>query len=245
LPPQIDVVRGDLSIPETLDRPLDGVQVVFLIWTAPPLTIAPVLQRIAERTRRLVFLSAPLKTAHPFFQQPNPNRDMAERIEHLIERLGLEWTFLRPGIFAANSLRWWAPQIRAGEVVRWPHLAVPTAPVDERDVATVAVRALLEDGHVGAEYVLTGPQSLTQFEQLSIIGRAIGRSLRIMEMSPEEARREWQAVWPPAVSNMLLNAWSAAVGQPAFVSTTFQDITGARPRTFSEWAMDNAHEFES
>jgi hypothetical protein len=26
---------------------------------------------------------------------------------------------------------WWAPQIRVGDVVRWPYLAAPTAPVGE------------------------------------------------------------------------------------------------------------------
>ena len=63
-----------------------------------------------------------------------------------------------------------------------------TAPIDERDIAAVAVRALCEDGHAGAEYVLTGPQSLSQFEQVSTIGRVIGHSLRIQEISPDEAR---------------------------------------------------------
>jgi uncharacterized protein YbjT (DUF2867 family) len=99
-------------------------------------------------------------------------------------------------MFAANALRWWASQIRAGDVVRWPYLAAPTAPVDERDIAAVAVRALREDGHARAEYVLTGPQSLTQFEQVSTIGRVIGRLLRTEEMSPDEARREWLPTWP-------------------------------------------------
>jgi uncharacterized protein YbjT (DUF2867 family) len=67
-------------------------------------------------------------------------------------------------MFAANALRGWAPQIRVGDVVRWPYLAAPTAPIDERDIAAVAVLALCEDGHAGAEYVLTGPESLSQFE---------------------------------------------------------------------------------
>jgi uncharacterized protein YbjT (DUF2867 family) len=104
---------------------------------------------------------------------------MFEQIERLIEASGPQGTFLRPGMFAANALNWWAPQIRAGDVVRWPYLAAPTAPVDERDIAAVAVRALCEDEHAGAEYVLTGPQSLSPFEQVSAIGRVIGRSLCI------------------------------------------------------------------
>jgi len=239
--PQVEVVRGDLTVPETLERCLDGIDTVFLVWVAPPATVAPVLERIAKHARRIVFLSAPLKTPHPFFQQPNPSRALVEQIERLIETSGLQWTFLRPGTFAANARRWWAPQIRAGDVVRWPYLAVPTAPIDERDIAAVAVRALCEDGHAGAEYVLTGPQSLSQFEQVAIIGRVLGRSLRIEEISPDEARRELLT----AIPAMLLDAWAAAIGQPAFVTSTVADITGAPARTFLDWATDHAAEFRA
>jgi uncharacterized protein YbjT (DUF2867 family) len=210
-------------------------------WTAPPAPVAPALERIAKHARRIVFLSAPLKTAHPFFQQPNASGKMSEQIEHLIETSGFQWTFLRPGMFAGNALRWWAPQIRAGDIVRWPHLAAPTAPIDESDIAAVAVRALCEDGHARAEYVLTGPQSLSQFEQVATIGRMLGRSLRIEEISPDEAARELRAIVP----GMLLDAWAAAIGQPAFVTSTFAEITGAPARTFLDWATGHAAQFRA
>ena|SRR5437899_1657073 len=105
LPQQVEVVRGDLTLPETLDACLEGMQTVFLVWTAPAAAVAPALERIAKHARRIVFLSAPIKTAHPLFQQPNSLRAMFEQIERLIETSGLEWTFLRPGMFAANSRR--------------------------------------------------------------------------------------------------------------------------------------------
>ncbi len=158
----------------------------------------------------------------------------------------MRWTFLRAGVFAGNARHFWGPQIRAGGVVRWPHLNAPTAPTDERDLAAVAVRMLSDDGHAGAEYVLTGPQSLTQAEQLHTIGRAIGRSLRLEEMSPDEARSELLPVLGSlTVVNMLLSAWAAAIGQPAFVTSTFAELTGAPPRTFLEWAIDRSAEFRA
>ena len=245
LPPRVEVVRGDLTLPETLDSCLDGIDTVFLVWTAPAAAVAPALERIAKHARRIVLLSAPIKTAHPLFQQPNPLKAFFEQIERLIETSGLAWTILRPGMFAANALSWWAPQIRAGDVVRWPHLAAPTAPIDERDIAAVAVRALCEDGHAGAEYVLTGPQSLTQFEQVSTIGWVIGRSLRIEEISPDEARRELLRIGPLVAVNMLLDAWAAAIGQPAFVTSTVADITGAPARAFADWVTDHTAEFRA
>ncbi len=182
---------------------------------------------------------------HPLFQQSNPLKAVAEQIERLIENSELQWTFLRPGMFATNAVSWWAPQIRAGDVVRWPYLAAPTAPIDERDIAAVAVRALCEDGHVGAEYVLTGPESLSQFEQVSTIGGVIERSLRIEEISPDEARRELLRIGPLPAVNMLLDAWAAAIGQPAHVTSTVAVITGVPAKTFLEWTTDNAAEFEN
>src|SRR5215469_6570541 len=137
LPPQVEAVRGDLTDPESLDRCLDAIDRVFLVWTAPPDAAAAALERIARNARRVVYLSAPLKTPHPFFQktQPNPSSALHAHIERLIETSGLQWTLLRPGMFAANALRWWAPQILAGDVVRWPYLSAPTAPVHEHDIA--------------------------------------------------------------------------------------------------------------
>jgi len=231
-------------VPETLDRCLQEIDTVFLVWVAPAAAAAAALERIAQHARRIVFLTAPLKTPHPFFQQPNPARDVAERIERLIEASGAAWTFLRAGMFAGNARHFWGPQIRAGDVVRWPYVDAPTAPTDERDLAAIAVRALSEDGHAGAEYIVTGPQSLTQAEQVQTIGRAIGRALRVEKISPDEARSELLPFLnSPAVVNMLLGAWAAAIGQPAFVTSTFAELTGAPPRTFLQWATDHAAEF--
>ena len=92
---------------------------------------------------------------------------------------------------------------------------------------------------------MTGPQSLSLREQLSIIGSVIGRSLEIQEMSPDEARRELLAIMPPPVINMLLNAWAAASGQPAFVASTVEEITGTPARTFLDWARDHAANFQA
>ncbi len=151
LPPQVEVVRGDLTLPETLDACLEGIDTVFLVWVAPPAAVAPAFERIARHARRIVFLSAPLKTAHPLFQRPNPARELGLQIERLIEASGLRWTFLGPGMFAANAKQWWGAQICAGDIVRWPYLAVPTAPIDERDIAAVAVRVLCEEERLQGE----------------------------------------------------------------------------------------------
>ena len=242
---QVEVVAGDLTQPGTLKQCLTKVDSVFLVWTAPQDAAEAALELIAKYARRLVFLSAPLKTPHPFFQQPNRSRALAMHIEQLIEASGLEWTILRPGMFALNARHFWGPQTRAGNLVRWPYLSASTAPIDERDIARAAVRVLSEERHGGMDYVLTGPQSLTQYEQVSTIGSVIGRPLRVEEIPPEEAERTYLAEMPPPTRTTLLDAWAAAVGLPAFVTPAVEDLTGIPARTFRDWVEDNVSEFQA
>lgn len=247
LPAGVEVVAGDFTVPASLDSALEGAVAVFLVWTAAPATAPAVVARLAAHPslepRRVAYLSAPFRTPHPFFQQPNPMRDLHAEIERLLAATSLEVTVLRPGMFASNALHWWGPQIRAGDVVRWPYEAAETAPIDERDVAAVAGRVLLDARHARGDYVLTGPESLGQGAQVHTIGDAIGRALRFEELSPDEFRHETAGTWPDGVATMLLAAWRATLGQPAFVTSAVHDILGSPPRTFYQWAVDHAAAF--
>jgi uncharacterized protein YbjT (DUF2867 family) len=247
LPADVEVVAGDLTVPESLDAALEGVAAVFLVWTAArtaaPAAVARLAAHPAAAPRRVVYLSAPIRTPHPFFQQPNPMRDLHAAVERLLAASGLEVAVLRPGMFASNALHWWAPQVRTGDVVRWPYAAAETAPIDARDVAAVAARVLLDARHARGDHVLTGPASLSQAAQVDAIGEAVGRSLRFEELSPDEFRRETVGAWPEGVAEMLLAAWAATLGRPAFVTSAVEDILGVPARTIGEWAAAHAGAF--
>lgn len=244
LPDGVEVVRGDPSKPETLDGRLAGVDAVFLVWRSLTAEAIPaLLDRISRHARRIVFLSSSA-VRDDMEQQTNPIARVHAEIEQSIRKSGLEWTFLRPGGFSANALSWWAPQIRAGNVVRRPYGAAASVPIHERDIAAVAVPALTVDGHAGATYVLTGPQALTHSEQVRAIGEAIGRLLRFEEIPPHGAREEMLSAMPPVIVDLLLDAWARMATEPALVTATAAEITGAPARTFREWAIDHYRDFE-
>src|SRR5262249_11235509 len=144
-------------------------------------------------------------------------------------------------MFAANARTWWAPQIRAGDVVRWPYAAAPTAPIHERDIAAVAMRGLREPGHEGAEDGLTGPEALSQSAQGNAIGEVVSQTLRYEEIAAEQAGRELP--FPAPAIRMLLDAWAAALGQPAYVTSTVAEVTGNPAPRFRDWVTDHAPEF--
>jgi hypothetical protein len=136
-----------------LNRCLQDIDTVFLVlgWRPPLAAVEdPRWSGIAKHARRIVCSSpAPLKTPPPFFQAvPILPRDRAERIEwgRLIENVGTEVDVPARRHVRRKRPALLGPQIRAGDVVRWPYLDAPTAPTDERDLAAVAVRALCEDG---------------------------------------------------------------------------------------------------
>ena len=75
-----------------------------------------------------------------------------------------------------------------------------------------------------------------------IIGDVIGRRIAFEELSPDEFRRETEGSWPRPVVDMLLDAWDATMGRPAFVSSAVTDILGSA-RSFRQWVADQAEAF--
>jgi uncharacterized protein YbjT (DUF2867 family) len=190
----------------------------------------------------IVYLSS-LSVRDDLEQQADPITAFHADIERLIEQSGLEWTFLRSSGFATNT-QGWALQIRAGDSVRWPYGgAAARSLIHEGDIASVAVRVLQSSEHSGAKYLLTGPEALTQIEQVQTIGKAIGRPLRYEEISREAARQQMLTYWPPAMVDGALNAWASFVTEPEGVSHTVEEVTGTPARIFREWASDHASDF--
>lgn len=243
LPDGVEVVRGDLSDPDGLAWALDGVDAAFLVWPFLTAEAAPaILEALGKHARRVVYLSS-MGVREDLQRQPDPINQFHADVERLIERSGLEWTFLRPSGFAANTLGW-AEQIRVDGLVRAPYGAASRSLIHERDIAAVAVRALTEDGHGGAKHILSGPEALTQVEQARTIGEAIGRPVRFEEIPSEVAREEVaEAFGDASFADGALDAWAGFVDRSERVTSTVEDVTGAPARTFRQWAADHADDF--
>jgi uncharacterized protein YbjT (DUF2867 family) len=242
LPGGAEIVQADLSDPRSLEGHLDGVEAVFLVWPFFTADAAPtVLDIMAKHARRVVYLSA-MSVRDDRGPQDN---GIWGQIEQLIEQSDLAWTFLRAGGFAANTLIW-AGQIRDQGIVRWPYGGAARSLIHERDIAAVAAAVLTGDGHTGAKYVLTGPEAVTQAEQVHLIGEAIGNPVRWEELPRRAARRQLLASWGNAAFvDHALDYWASLVAEPEQVTSAVQDVTGFPARTFRQWAADHAADFSS
>ena len=113
----------------------------------------------------------------------------------------------------------------------------------ERDLADVVVRALTEPALRGRALAVTGPEVLTQVEQLAVLGGAIGRSLEVREQPPEVARRELAAVLGPDAAASAVAHWASLVDDPERATDVVERLTGRPARSFAEWAEEHRADF--
>lgn len=242
IPAGTEVFPGDLAEPESLAPALEGVTGVYLMWpffTLDVTTVPGVLEVIGRYTGRVAFVSS---IGVHIGLEPVDNNCHAY-LEQQIEKAGLTWTFLQTTGFAANALGW-ARQLAGGDVVRFPYGAAVRTPIHEGDLAAVGVRALTETGHENCRYVVTGPEQLSQAEQLRIIGEVTGRELAWADVAHDAARRAMvESGWPPAYADGALDYFATLVAEPETRTDTVAEVLGRPARTFRTWAAEHAHLF--
>ncbi|MCK7625841.1 NAD(P)H-binding protein [Streptomyces sp. RS10V-4] len=239
VPDGVQAVRVDLSDPGTLPAALDGVEKVFLYADAKGID-GFIAAAEAAGAPHIVLLSAlGVETGDP---SNDPIVRMHRAAEGALRASGLPWTFLRAGAFATNTLQW-APAIRATGVVRAPYPQAHAASVHEADLADVAVLALTGAGHEGRAYPLTGPESVTQQQQIDCLAEATGRGIRLEEITAEEYRATLSQWGDAEMVDTLVRHLVESDGRPAEVSPVYEELTGRPGRSYAQWAQDHAADF--
>jgi uncharacterized protein YbjT (DUF2867 family) len=111
--------------------------------------------------------------------------------EQAVRASGLNWTVLR----CAGSCPTRCVGCLNSRPATWCECCSPMCRmrIDPADIAAVAVRALVDDGHVGRTYELTGPRALLPADQVAVLAEALGRELRCEALTPAQARAEMEA----------------------------------------------------
>ncbi|MCX5206316.1 NAD(P)H-binding protein [Streptomyces sp. NBC_00237] len=242
LPAAVEVVAGNLTELSGAEAALDGVDgVYYLSGVLDPEHAVPQARAFMELAaaagaRRIVDLSGLAVTV----RRPG-SHEMLRAVEEVVEASGLEWTHVRPGEFAMNKLDMWGASIRTENTVRNAFPAALGVPVHEADIAEVAAAALLEDGHAGHAYSLSGPQRLTQREQAAAVAQGLGRPLRFEQVTYGQARAAYiTAGMPWDIAEYLLGYQAEYAEEPPEVRPDVERVLGRQGRTLAQWATDHA-----
>ncbi len=173
-----EIVVGDMTDPHVLARAVDGVSAIYHICPNMHPHEEEIGARILEAARaagvqHFVYHSV----LHPQTEDM-PHHWHKLRVEERIFTTGLPFTILQPAAYMQNLLAYWATIVNEG-VYRVPYSGkARMSLVDLEDVAEVAAIVLTEPGHQGATYELAGPEILSQYEIVQILGEALGREVR-------------------------------------------------------------------
>jgi uncharacterized protein YbjT (DUF2867 family) len=117
--------------------------------------------------------------------------------------------------------------------------------VDPRDVAAVAVAVLTSPACDGRVLTLTGPEALSVPDQARLLSRALGQTVKTVDVPLDIARRQMlDSGMDPAFVQVAIDGRAfIRAGRNATVTDHVQQVIGRAPRTFTTWATDHLKAF--
>src|SRR5258708_29611868 len=202
--PEVEIVEGDMARPETLTGPLRGVERAMLISSSDP-AMLEVQSNFIEAARKAgVKHVVKLSGIIPELDSPFRFARMHAEIEWRLEVSGMAFTHLRAGEFMHAYFRQ-VPSIVAKGAFFLPMEGAKIASIDVGDIAEVAATVLTSPGHEGKIYPLTGPEALSMAEVAEMLSAATGKSIRYINVAPEDAKKAQLAAGvPPYLADALV-----------------------------------------
>lgn len=232
-------VIGDLLVPESLEGAFRGVERVFIIGRASPqietLERNAIDAAVSAGARRIVYLSN--------FTAREGSDELPMHVHGVHERrvasLGLEWTVLRPTRFMTNVPFVWRSVLSQGLLLEAGGSGVMSF-IDPDDVAAVAVRSLLDNGHEGQTYRLTSEDAYTAADLAEQLSRGLGREIRVFQGDLDEFRNALIANGARGENAPLMAKYFGKVAAGLFEPTgTLRKLLGRAPRAYADWLKDN------
>jgi len=179
--PDVEIVRFDFAEPASFAI-LEEADRLFLL--RPPALadvsryFAPLIDAAAHSgIEQVVFLSVQGADRQSWIPH--------HKIEELILKSGLPYTFLRPSYFMQNFTTTLRKDIREQDRIFLPAGKAPFNLVDTRDIARLAAEALLHPAdYRNIAIDVTGPENLTFAEMAEILSEELERPIRYESPNP-------------------------------------------------------------
>jgi uncharacterized protein YbjT (DUF2867 family) len=232
--PGAGVARASYDDPSTLRAALTGIDTLLFVSAGEHpdrvgLHRGAVDAAIEAGVRRIVYTSFLAAAADATFTFARDHW----HTEQYVRGTGLPYTFLRDSLYQ-DVLPWYAA---ADGVIRGPAGDGRFAPVARDDIADVATAVLLNPGHDGRTYDLTGPASITMAEVAEELTRATGRPITYHAETLDEAYESRSHFGAPRweVDGWVSTYAAIATGELAAVSDAVSQTTGHPPMSFAEF----------
>jgi uncharacterized protein YbjT (DUF2867 family) len=249
---RVKPVQIDYNKPDTIEEAFKDVDRLFLLtpFQSNMVELSSNLVNMAKKKKKktgavkhIVKLSVMGADAEPGITGGRLHR----QAENIIEESGISYTFLRPNFFMQNFINFFSQTIKEQDAFYVPAGDGKVSFVDVRDIAGVAVQALLNESKHGRKaYNITGPNAISYAQAAEILSNEIGRKIKYVDISEDQAREGMKAIgmdeW---FINSMMELFSITrAGYVSDVSPAIEEVTGKKPITFSEFAKDYSRDFK-
>lgn len=236
-----DVRHGDFDQPESLPAAFAGAERLLIISTGD-------LGRRVPQHTNAVEAAAKAGVSHVAYTSvPNPTPENPAMVvgehsatEQVIRDSGLAWTMLRMGLYAEFQVNPGAHAVASGRLV---HNAGDgrTAYISRADCAAAAGAWLVDGGHEGVAFTVTGPELLSQADVAALLSEVTGRPVEAVAVSDEEFIAGMIAGGVPETMAPGFATWGQAIRTGALGEQTsvVKDLTGHAPRSLREVLEEN------
>jgi uncharacterized protein YbjT (DUF2867 family) len=233
----IPFVRLDFTDESTYEKSLEGVNKIFLM--RPPSIsnvkkyIEPFIELASKKgVQHIVFLS--------LLGVENNKIVPHHKIEKAILKHDIPYTFLRAGFFMQNLTTTHREDIQRGNEICIPAGKGKTSFIDVRDIASVAVKALVEDGHLNRAYELTGKTALSYYEVADIMSEELGKDIKyqnpsIIKFFLKMRQKKYKITF---ILIMIVLYSVSKFGKASIVTNSIEQILGREPISMRQFIRD-------
>jgi len=233
--PNLSFIQFDFESADTFGSAFGGIDILFLL--RPPQIskveefFRPLLESAKENgIRNVVFLS--VQGAEKSKVIPH------NKIERLIQELGFNYIFVRPGYFMQNLTTMLLPEIFESRTITLPSGKAKFNWIDVKNIGEASARLILSFGkYKNKEYEITGKQNRNFSEVTELMAYLTGIEFKYKSINPISfyfKKRKEGIESSFALVITILHFLPRFQKEPE-ISDNFKKLTGKEPTTLAEF----------
>ena len=235
----VELVLGDFDEPESIARAVEGCDGAFLVSQDNPKQVDQEVSFARQAAESGVSHIVKLSSSDAG-QRPYAWSVAHDKIEAEIEKIGVQYSFLRPHFFMDNYLSLLKVESNGSVILEAPAGEGSIGAIDSFDIGECGAQILASGNALNDHALLTGPENISMHRVVEAFGNAREKPIHYVDLNMDQYRSD------PQTDTDVADVYQEVHdGTMALMSENVERITGNRPRTIEQFAKANIEAIEA